>query len=148
MYIQSAQKCGSKFFDWSRKMTLFYRPFLCMTTLLSKLSRIVKRKTFKFKFYWKCSNWPPLCSMHNWTLRATSRQILVHKSGVKFVRKTFLTYSFEKIQKLNVARLNKFGFSKVPSFDTLCKSCYHISGRSVFIFYFHSRNILLISNFI
>jgi predicted DNA-binding protein YlxM (UPF0122 family) len=23
--IQSAQKCGSKFFDWSRKMTLFYR---------------------------------------------------------------------------------------------------------------------------
>jgi hypothetical protein len=24
-YLQSAQKCGSKFFDWSRKMTLFYR---------------------------------------------------------------------------------------------------------------------------
>jgi hypothetical protein len=24
-YVQSAQKCGSKFFDWSRKMTLFYR---------------------------------------------------------------------------------------------------------------------------
>jgi hypothetical protein len=23
--IQSAQKCGSKFFDWSRKITLFYR---------------------------------------------------------------------------------------------------------------------------
>jgi hypothetical protein len=23
--LQSAQKCGSKFFDWSRKMTLFYR---------------------------------------------------------------------------------------------------------------------------
>jgi hypothetical protein len=23
--IQSAQKCGSKFFNWSRKMTLFYR---------------------------------------------------------------------------------------------------------------------------
>jgi hypothetical protein len=40
-------------------------------------------------------------------------------------------FSFEKIQKLNVARLNKFGFSKVPSCDTLCKSCYHISGRSV-----------------
>jgi hypothetical protein len=69
--------------------------------------------------------------MHNRTLPATSRQILVHKSGVKIVRKTSLTYSFEKIQKLNVARLNKFGFSKVPSCDTLCKSCYHISGRSV-----------------
>jgi hypothetical protein len=55
----------------------------------------------------------------------------VHKSGVKIVRKTSLTYSFEKIQKLNVARLNKFGFSKVPSCDTLCKSCYHISGRTV-----------------
>jgi hypothetical protein len=53
---------------------------------------------------------------------ATSRQILVHKSGVKIVRKTSLTYSFEKIQKLNVARLNKFAFSKVPSCDTLCKS--------------------------
>jgi hypothetical protein len=25
LYIQSAQKCGSKFFDWSRQMTLFYR---------------------------------------------------------------------------------------------------------------------------
>jgi hypothetical protein len=25
IYVQSAQKCGSKFFDWSRKMTLFYR---------------------------------------------------------------------------------------------------------------------------
>jgi hypothetical protein len=97
------------------------------------MSRIVKRKTFKFKFYWKCSNWPSLCSMYNWTLRATSRQILVHKSGVKIVRKTSLTYSFEKIPKLNVARLNKFGFSKVPSCDTLCKSCYHISGRT-FIF--------------
>jgi hypothetical protein len=42
-----------------------------------------------------------------------------------------ITYSFENIQKLNVARLNKFGFSKVPSCDTLCKSCYHISGRTV-----------------
>jgi hypothetical protein len=55
----------------------------------------------------------------------------VHKYGVKIVRKISLTYSFEKIQKLNVARLNKFGFLKVPSCDTLCKSCYHISGRSV-----------------
>jgi hypothetical protein len=33
--------------------------------------------------------------------------------------------------KLNVARLNKFDFSKVPSCDTFCKSCYHISGHSV-----------------
>jgi hypothetical protein len=60
----------------------------------------------------------------------------VHKSGVKIVRKTSLTYllfiiSFEKIQKLDVARLNKFGFSKVPSYDTLCKSCYHIFWRTV-----------------
>jgi hypothetical protein len=57
--------------------------------------------------------------MHNWTIRATSPQILVHKSGVKIVRKTFLTYSFEKIQKLNVAGLNKFGFRKCH-LVTLC----------------------------
>jgi hypothetical protein len=43
----------------------------------------------------------------------------LHKSGVKIVRKTFLTYSFEKIQKLNVAGLNKFGFRKCH-LVTLC----------------------------
>jgi hypothetical protein len=74
----------------------------------------------------------------------------VHKSGVKIVRKTSLTYSFGKIQKLNVARLNKFGFSKVPSCDTLCKSCYHISGRSVVIlcsFYLKLRNYVITYGF-
>jgi hypothetical protein len=70
----------------------------------------------------------------------------VHKSGVKIVRKTSLTYSFKKIQKLNVARLNKFGQSqsinKVPTrFDV------YIKGNRNDIFATRGADIAILTGF-
>jgi hypothetical protein len=89
------------------------------------MSRIVKHKTFKFKFYWKCS-------MHNWTLRATNISTnFSTQIGGKNCSENILNIFFWKNSKIECCKIEQiwlfesailwhFVWKLLPHFWALC----------------------------